>query len=68
LNRFDRIPACVRQTDGHADGHLATAKTALCIASRGNKTIESNLRQKLPSTQTGILQFPSLGGQETELC
>ena len=28
---FDRISAC----DGRTDGHLATAQSALCIASRG---------------------------------
>jgi len=30
LSRFDRIPACER-----TDGNLATAQSALCIASRG---------------------------------
>jgi len=43
-NRFDRIPACERQTDWwtdrQTDGHLATAYSVLCIASRGkNPTI-----------------------------
>jgi len=28
-----------RETDGRTDGHRTTAKTALCIASRGNERI-----------------------------
>jgi len=33
FNHLDRIPACDGQTDGQTDGHLATAQSALCIAS-----------------------------------
>ena len=34
---FDRIPAC----DGQTDRHLATAESALCIASRGKNCMRN---------------------------
>jgi len=45
FSRFDRIPACDGRTDGRTnkqtDGHLATAKSALCIASRRKNFISA---------------------------
>jgi len=38
---FDRIPACDGQTDGQTDRHLATAESALCIASRGKNCMRN---------------------------
>jgi len=35
LNRFDRIPACDKQTDRH----LATVQSALCMASRSRNQL-----------------------------
>jgi len=42
LSRFDRIPACER-----TDGNLATAQSALCIASRGKKRSTTLVTTKL---------------------
>jgi len=39
FSRFDRIPACDRQTDGRTNGHLATAQSVLCIASHAKNSI-----------------------------
>jgi len=37
FSRVETIPTCDGQIDGRTDGHLATALSALCIASRGKK-------------------------------
>ena len=41
FSRFDTIPAYDGPTDRQTDGQHTTAKTALCIASRGYKQVTS---------------------------
>jgi len=43
--KFSRFDKYTNITDGRTDGHRTTAKTALCIASRGKNDVKAYFQQ-----------------------